>query len=85
MQEWNPFAEIHPRHLDGFLVSRRGEFRLTPLAGGRTRLEGTTWYQHNMWPAWYWRIWSDSIIHRIHGRVLEHIKRSAEEDLRDRL
>ena len=78
MREWNPFAEIHPPHLDRFLVSRRGEFRLVPLAGGRTRLEGTTWYQHHMWPAAYWRLWSDQIIHRIHRQVLEHIKRSAE-------
>jgi uncharacterized membrane protein YhaH (DUF805 family) len=78
MQEWNSFAEIHPPHLDRFLVSQRGEFRLTPLARGRTRLEGTTWYQHHMWPAAYWKLWSDLIIHRIHLRVLEHIKRSAE-------
>lgn len=78
MREWNPFAEIHPPHLDRFLVSRRGEFRLTPIAGGRTLLEGTTWYQHHMWPAAYWKLWSDLIIHRIHRRVLEHIKRSAE-------
>jgi hypothetical protein len=26
-----------------------------------------------MWPAGYWRLWSDMIIHRIHGRVLEHV------------
>lgn len=78
LQEWTPYAEIHPPHLRGFLVSRRGQFLLTPLAGGRTELEGTTWYQHNMWPAGYWRLWSDLIIHRIHLRVLRHIKREAE-------
>jgi hypothetical protein len=78
MQEWNPFAEIHPPHLDGFLVARRGQFRLVEIADGRTLLEGTTWYQHHLWPAAYWRLWSDTIIHRIHQRVLNHIKRSAE-------
>jgi hypothetical protein len=78
MREWNPFAEIHPPHLDGFLVARRGQFRLVPTADGRTLLEGTTWYQHHLWPAAYWRLWSDAIIHRIHQRVLNHIKRSAE-------
>ena len=80
MREWNPFAEIHPPHLDGFLIAHRGEFRLTEIAGGRTRLEGTTWYQHHLWPAAYWRLWSDAVIHRIHRRVLEHIKRSVERD-----
>ena len=33
MREWNPLFEIHPPHLDGFLVSKRGQFQLTPLRG----------------------------------------------------
>jgi hypothetical protein len=78
MKEWSPIADIHPPHLEGYLASRRGQFLLTPLAGGRTRLEGTTWYQHHMWPAAYWRIWSDGIIRRIHMQVLKHVKRLAE-------
>ncbi|MEM7355401.1 MAG: hypothetical protein AAF657_31605 [Acidobacteriota bacterium] len=78
MEEWNPFAETHPPHLDQFLVSRRGQFLLEPLPGGGTRLEGTTWYQHGLWPATYWRWWSDAIIHRIHSRVLDHVGRLAE-------
>jgi hypothetical protein len=74
MQEWTPYAEIHPPHLKGFLVSRGGQFRLIPLSNGQTRLEGTTWYQHHLWPASCWQVWSDFIIHRIHLRVLNHIK-----------
>jgi hypothetical protein len=31
-----------------------------------------------MWPADYWGVWADFIIHRIHGRVLEHVKTLAE-------
>ncbi|HEV1994147.1 MAG TPA: DUF805 domain-containing protein [Candidatus Acidoferrum sp.] len=80
MQEWTPYAHIQPPHLHGFLVSRAGQFQLTPLPGGRTRLEGTTWYRHTMWPAAYWQVWSDGIIHRIHLRVLEHIRTLAEKD-----
>jgi len=79
MQEWTPYREVHPPHLNGFLVSRQGQFRLTALANGRTRLEGTTWYHHSMWPAAYWRLWSDQIIHRIHRRVLNHVKNLSEE------
>ena len=51
---------------------------LTALPEGRTRLEGATWYQHTMRPAAYWHLWSDYIIHRIHLRVLEHIRAEAE-------
>ncbi len=80
MQEWTPYAAVHPPHLEGFLLSRQGQFLLTRLPGNRTLLEGTTWYQHNMWPAGYWQLWSDFIIHRIHLRVLRHIKRLAEQE-----
>lgn len=68
MQEFSPYG-IHPPHLDNFLRSRKGQFLLTPLPDGRTHLEGTTWYEHAIWPAQYWRYWSDFVIHRIHWRV----------------
>ena len=75
MREWTPYSGVEPSHLRGFLVSRAGQFLLTPLPGGHTWLEGTTWYRHTMWPATYWRAWSDYVIHRIHLRVLRHIAR----------
>jgi hypothetical protein len=31
-----------------------------------------------MWPASYWQLWSDTIIHEIHMRVLRHIQREVE-------
>jgi uncharacterized membrane protein YhaH (DUF805 family) len=79
LSELSPYGNIQPRHLHGYFVSEKGQFLLTALPGGRTRLEGTTWYQHTMWPAAYWHLWSDYIIHKIHMRVLEHIRASAEE------
>lgn len=78
MQEWTPYRQIHPPHLDHYLESKAGQFRLIPLEGGRTLLEGTTWYHHHMWPARYWQVWSDFIIHTIHLRVLNHVKRLSE-------
>jgi hypothetical protein len=78
MEEWTPYSHIEPPHLHGFLVSEGGQFLLTPLANGGTRLEGTTWYRHRLWPAAYWQLWSDAIIHKIHLRVLKHIRDQAE-------
>ena len=78
MKEWTPYHQVHPPHLQGFLEAKGGQFLLTPLPGGRTRLEGTTWYHHHLWPAIYWRCWSNAIIHRIHLRVLNHVKKNAE-------
>ena len=78
MTELSPFADLVPGHLHGYFNAKGGQFRLIPLAGGHTLLEGTTWYEHGLWPARYWRWWSDAIIHRIHLRVLHHIRALAE-------
>lgn len=78
MKEWSIYADLHPAHLEGFFLSRRGEFRLLPQPDGSTLLEGTTWYVHRIWPMWYWTIFSDYILHRIHQRVLTHIKEQTE-------
>lgn len=79
MVELSPWRHVHPPHMhDRSLTSRRGEFRLVPLPGGRTRLEGRTWYTFDMHPQAYWTLWSELAIHKIHRRVLAHIARLAE-------
>jgi hypothetical protein len=78
MTELSPYRNLRPPHLENYLSSRRGQFLLTPLPDGRTQLEGTTWYENRFWPGAYWRLWSDAIIHRIHRRVLDHIKNLSE-------
>jgi hypothetical protein len=78
LNELSPYGNIETPHLHGYFVSRQGQFALTELPGGRTRLEGTTWYTDAIWPSAYWRIWSDYIVHRIHMRVLARIKLEAE-------
>jgi len=77
MQEWSPYGHIDTPHLHDTFVSRHGRFALRK-EGKRTVLEGTTWYFQRIAPDWYWHQFSDAIIHRIHGRVLEQIKRSSE-------
>lgn len=78
LAEWSPYANVAPPHLDGYFTSRRGEFRLVALPGNRTRLEGSTWYQMKLAPSAYWMVFGDMIIHRIHDRVLKHIKVTTE-------
>ncbi len=80
MHELSPYPDLHPPHLDNYLVARQGQFLLTSVDSARTRLDGSTWYQNYMGPAPYWRIWSDWIIHEIHMRVLHHVKNLAEAD-----
>jgi hypothetical protein len=78
MNELNPFWDIHPPHLDGYFKSYKGQFELTRISKNQTELEGTTWYNIDIYPEFYWKAWSDFIIHRIHNRVLNHIKRTSE-------
>ena len=73
------FWDIDAPHLHDYFVSKQGQFKLIELPNGQTRLEGTTWYTHNIRPVFYWRLWSDYIIHSIHNRVLNHIKKNSEE------
>jgi hypothetical protein len=81
LREVTPYAHVAPPHLSGYLQPRRGEFRLIPLAHGRTRLEGSTWYHLRMAPEAYWQLYSDYLIHRIHSQVLEHIKHQSEQSV----
>jgi uncharacterized membrane protein YhaH (DUF805 family) len=82
MEEWSPYHDIRPPHLDGYFRSVRGEFRLVRLKGGRTRLEGSTWYLLRIAPVPYWRLIAEPILHTIHHRVLRHIRALAEEEAR---
>lgn len=77
VQEFSPYRDLQAPHLHNYMVSHHGEFRIRQTAEGSV-LEGTTWYSHSISPQWYWGPISDYIIHRIHERVLQHIKRNAE-------
>jgi uncharacterized membrane protein YhaH (DUF805 family) len=78
MRELSPYRHVVAPHMaDGFRAVR-GEFRLTPLPGGRTRLEGSTWYRLRLRPRSYWSLWADAFVETIHLRVLEHIRRESE-------
>jgi uncharacterized membrane protein YhaH (DUF805 family) len=78
MTELSPYRDVHPPHLDGYFRAMHGEFRLTPLPGGGTRLEGRTAYVVDMFPQIYWRVPARVIVTTIHTRVLKHIQRLSE-------
>src|SRR6266481_4723633 len=51
LNEMTPYGHIEPGHLHGYFVSEEGQFLLTALPDGGTRLEGTTHYRNAIWPA----------------------------------
>ena len=80
MREWSPYRDVNPPHLDGYFRATHGEFRLIPLPGGRTRLEGRTQYVVSLFPQAYWTLPTGRLVAAIHERVLRHIKAIAEEE-----
>jgi hypothetical protein len=79
MRELTPYAHIDVPHVRlHYVRSRGGQFRLTPLGSGRTLVEGTSWYESKLWPAPYWRLWTDHYVHQVHARVFARIKHLAE-------
>ena len=81
MRELSPWRHVVAPHLkDGFRAVR-GEFRLAALPGGRTRLDGSTWYVLRIQPESYWSWWADGFVGAIHHRVLEHIRRESEAEV----
>jgi uncharacterized membrane protein YhaH (DUF805 family) len=78
MHEWSPYRDVNPPHLDGYFRATHGEFELTALPGGRTRLVGRTRYEVEMAPQGYWAVAAGQIVSAIHLRVLRHIQRIVE-------
>ncbi|MDB6140036.1 MAG: uncharacterized protein JWO94_3108 [Verrucomicrobiaceae bacterium] len=78
MKETNPFGDVKAAHDEGYFTCRRGRFVLTALPNGRTQVEGTSWFQHDLWPQFYWAPLTKEVVHEVHERVLLHIKTLAE-------
>lgn len=80
MTEISPYTGIHPPHLDWAIRSVKGQFILKQREDGLVELEGTTWFYTVMEPEPYWSSITESMIHLIHRRVLNHIKDTVEND-----
>lgn len=76
MKELSPW-NVQPKHLHGYFITTKGEFRLRAIDSATTELIGTTWYTMDVHPEWYWRLWTDYIVHTIHFRVLDGIAAAA--------
>ena len=78
MKELSFYDHVHAPHLKGYFRAVKGDFKLTKTDTGTTLLERRTWYEMDMRPSWYWGIYSHWLIHKVHLRVLKHIKQVSE-------
>jgi len=77
MFETNPFGKVFARHNQEAFRVLAGQFELTPLPGGRTRVRATSWYEHDYAPDLYWGLWTEAVVGSVHHRVLDEIARRA--------
>ena len=78
IKETNPFGEVHAPHDQDYYQVNWGEFKLESLPGGRTLVTGTSSYQYNLYPAWYWQLITNTVVEQIHVRMMGEIKRRVE-------
>jgi hypothetical protein len=63
----------------GHITLHRGQFVLQDNHDGTTTLIGSSWYTLHVRPRWYFDIWTHDMTRAVHLRVMNHIKRLAEE------
>jgi hypothetical protein len=78
MTEFNPIRQTKLKHGADYFWVKWGEFVLKPLTDGRTQLTGTSRYSYRVYPASYWKFWTDSMVEQTHLLVMHEIKRRVE-------
>jgi hypothetical protein len=63
----------------GHITLHRGQFQLRDNGNGTTTLIGSSWYTLHVRPAWYFDIWMRDMTRAVHLRVMNHVRRLAED------
>jgi len=65
----------------GHLNILKGAFELQDNGDGTTTLIGSSWYDLQIKPSYYFDFWTRSIIKNVHLRVMDHIKELSEANI----
>lgn len=63
----------------GHITLHRGQFVLRDNGNGTTTLFGSSWYTLHVRPLWYFDLWTRDMTRAVHLRVMNHVRRLAEE------
>ena len=63
----------------GHITLHRGQFVLRDNGDGTTTLFGSSWYTLHVRPRWYFDLWTRDMTRAVHLRVMNHVRRLAEE------
>jgi hypothetical protein len=62
----------------GHIALHRGQFVLQDNHDGTTTLIGSSWYTLHVHPQWYFDLWARDMARAVHQRVMQHVRRLAE-------
>jgi uncharacterized membrane protein YhaH (DUF805 family) len=79
MRELSPYAHVHAPHVIGYFRTTLTSFELVSLSDGRTEIIERTSHQLRLDPVFYWLPLARWIVHENNARVLDHIRRQAEQ------
>ena len=74
MKELSPYDEVKAEHLHNYFKVNYGEIILEPINKTKTKMIAITSYEYQIAPKWYWQLWSNQIINKMHLHVLESFK-----------
>jgi hypothetical protein len=80
MEEMSPYRRVRSPHVHGYFDTAATRFTLTPLPGGRTRLEVDASHTLRVEPALYWEPLARLAIRLNMARVLGDVQQKAEQD-----
>ncbi|KPE52872.1 hypothetical protein [Chryseobacterium indologenes] len=80
MKEVSPYDEIDAKHLHEYFIVNYGEISLEKLSENKTKITAKTQYSYKIAPKWYWKKWSNYILDKMQGHVLNSIKNQTEHD-----
>jgi hypothetical protein len=78
MREMSIYPKIDAPHLHGYFENQYGMFEIEPLSAGQCRVRAQTHYTYRITPVWYWALWSDYLVDKMHQNVLNKIKMDCE-------
>jgi hypothetical protein len=64
----------------GHITLHRGQFVLRDNGNGTTTLFGSSWYTLHVRPLWYFDLWTRDMTRAVHLRVMNHVRRLAQEN-----
>jgi hypothetical protein len=78
MKETSLYSDVEPKHIRGKVLIDYGAFRIVPLENGNVEVIATSQFRSSLGPHFYWNLWGEYLIDKMHEHVLQKLKLQSE-------